>query len=403
MNQDTMSLDDYFRNWEFSLFKTPPGFDVMHIRRMVFEEKYSEHGNYGAATVLLQDGDLEEAWNCVSYALESDPNSVHAWCNKGVYYLKSSPPQENEARLARDKMEELLQQDEAKKTAAIEYAYWQHNVIHTAQAQALGLFDRLLSNESTEPVIKHHYLYMKVLTSHAKRSIWNGNANMATEVQRSMLKKLFVEALVLLQANSPDYEVTVWHSLALVLIDKTCLELVREGFDEVKFLKQKYKLRTIDSMLCVKKILEFFYQNPTLDNPRRQEYSTIAKVYLKKARETENSTERWRLLKTALEYGEKYLEAGDKSPCFGSQVSSDILMQMWAMKYRRAEPEKARSAYREIFGNQDRIQKEVEAVFPRLDELETDEQKAAMLATYGRFCEISNRFQEAFQEYQKAA
>jgi len=44
---------------------------------------------------------------------------------------------------------------------------------------------------------------------------------------------------------------------------------------------------------------------------------------------------------------------------------------------------------------------EVEAVFPRLNELETDMQRAAMLATYGRFCEINNRHQEATQKYQQ--
>ncbi|KAF6040166.1 hypothetical protein EB796_001524 [Bugula neritina] len=326
----------------------------MHIKHLVFEEKYSEHGNYGAATVLLQNGDLDEAWNCIRYALEIDPNSVHAWCNKGVYYLKSSPPQESEAREARERMKELLQQDEAKKTAAIEYAYWRYDIIRTAQAkeEALKLFDRLLSNESTEPVIKHHYLYMKVLTSHAKRSIWNGNANMTTEVQRSVLKKLFEEALVLLQTNSPDHEVAVWHSLALVLLDKTCLELVRRDFDEVKFLKQKYKLRTIDSILCVEKISEIFKENPNLIDPRHQVFATIAKVYLEKAQKTDNYTERWKLLEKALKYGEKYLEAEEKSPYFGSQVSSDILLQMWAMKYGEAEPERAWSAYKEIFGNQ---------------------------------------------------
>jgi len=345
---------DYFRNWEFSLFKTPIGFDVMHIKRLVFEERYSEHGNYDAATVLLQNGNLHEAWNSVNYALASDPNSVHAWCNKGVFYLKSSPPQEHGARLARDKMEELLQQDEAKKTAIIEYAYWQHNVIRTAQAkeEALKLFDRLLSNESAEPVIKHHYFYMKVLTSHAKRSIWKGNANMTREFQRPMLKKLFKEALVLLEANLPDLKITVWHNLALVLLDKTCLEFVREGFDEVKSFKQKYKLHTIDTVLCVENILEIFKENPTLDDPRGQVFATISKVYLEKAQKTENYTERYELLNKALKYGEMYPGAENASPCFGSQVSSDILMQMWAMKYSEAEPGKAWSAYREIFGNQ---------------------------------------------------
>jgi len=44
---------------------------------------------------------------------------------------------------------------------------------------------------------------------------------------------------------------------------------------------------------------------------------------------------------------------------------------------------------------------EVEAVFPRPNELETDEQRASMLATYGRFYEINNRYQEALQNYQQ--
>jgi len=44
---------------------------------------------------------------------------------------------------------------------------------------------------------------------------------------------------------------------------------------------------------------------------------------------------------------------------------------------------------------------EVEAAFPSLDKLETKEQEATMLATYGRFCEINNRFQEAIQKYQQ--
>jgi len=43
----------------------------------------------------------------------------------------------------------------------------------------------------------------------------------------------------------------------------------------------------------------------------------------------------------------------------------------------------------------------IEAVFPRPDELETNEQRASMLATYGRFCEINNKFQEALQNYQQ--
>jgi len=44
---------------------------------------------------------------------------------------------------------------------------------------------------------------------------------------------------------------------------------------------------------------------------------------------------------------------------------------------------------------------QIEAVFPRLEELETNEQRAAMLATCGRFCEINNKLQEALQKYQK--
>jgi len=322
----------------------------MHIRRLVFEEKYSEHGNYGAATVLLQNRDLADAWNCIRYALEGDPNSVHAWCNKGVYYLKSSPPQEHEARVARDKMEELLQQEKVKKTAAIEYAYWQYSIIRTAQAkeEAVELSDRLLFNESTEPVIKHHYLYMKVLTKHAKCFIWNGKASITTEVQRSVLKKLFEEALVLLQTNSPDYEVAVWHSLTSVLLERTCCKLIRQGFNEERFAIDVH----IDSMFCVNKIISILEQYPTLIGPRGQVFATIAKVHLEKAQKTDNYTERWELLKKALEYGEKYLEAEDASPCFGSQVSSDILLLMWAMKYSEAEPERAWSAYREIFENQ---------------------------------------------------
>jgi len=319
---------------------------------MVFEERYSEHGNYGAATVLLQNGDLADASNCIRYALEGDPNSVHAWCNKGVYYLKSSPPQEHEARLARDKMEELLQQEEARKNAAIEYAYWQYSIVGVEKEEALKLFDRLLSNESTEPVIKHHYFYMKVLTSHAKRSIRKRNANMTTEFQRSVLKKLFEEALVLLQTNSPEHEVTVWHSLALVLTDKTACKLIRHGFNEESFSIDVHRIGDINSMFSVNKIINILEQHPTLVGPRGQVFATIAKVYLKQAQETDNYTERWELLEKALEYGERYLEAEDKSPCFGSQVSSDILLQMWAMKYSEAEPGRAWSAYREIFGNQ---------------------------------------------------
>jgi len=44
---------------------------------------------------------------------------------------------------------------------------------------------------------------------------------------------------------------------------------------------------------------------------------------------------------------------------------------------------------------------EVETVFPRLEELKANEQRAAMLATYGRFCEINNRHREAIQKYQQ--
>jgi len=44
---------------------------------------------------------------------------------------------------------------------------------------------------------------------------------------------------------------------------------------------------------------------------------------------------------------------------------------------------------------------EVKAAFPSLDKLETKEQEATMLATYGRSCEINNRFQEALQKYQQ--
>jgi len=346
-----------FRNWEFSLFKTPPGFDVMHIRRLGFEEKYSEHGNYGAATVLLQSGNLEDAKKSIDRALEIDPNSVHAWCNKGVYYLKSSPPQENKAREARNKKEELLPQDEARKTAAIEYAYWQYSIIGTVQVkeEALKLFDRLLSNESTEPVIKHHYLYMQVLTRQARQSFWNGNANMDDEVHSSVLKKLFNEALILLQTDSPDLQklqVTVWSNLAFVLLDKTCCKLIRHGFDEESFSIHIHKISDINKMFCVQKILEIFEKNPTCNDSKGQVYATIAKVYLKEARETENYTERYELLEKALKYGQRNPNTDNTSPCFGSQVSSDILMQMWAMKYSEAESEKAWSAHREIFGNQ---------------------------------------------------
>jgi len=44
---------------------------------------------------------------------------------------------------------------------------------------------------------------------------------------------------------------------------------------------------------------------------------------------------------------------------------------------------------------------EIEAVFPRPEELKMNEQRASMLATYGRFCEINKKFQEAIQKYQQ--
>jgi len=44
---------------------------------------------------------------------------------------------------------------------------------------------------------------------------------------------------------------------------------------------------------------------------------------------------------------------------------------------------------------------EIEAVFPRLEDLERNAQRAAMLATYGRFREINNKHQEALQKYQQ--
>jgi len=179
-----------------------------------------------------------------------------------------------------------------------------------------------------EPVNKHHYLYMKVLSKHAKCFIWNGKASITTEVQRSELKKLFEEALVLLQTNSPDYEVAVWHNLAFVLLARTCCDLIRHGFDEERFAIDVHRISEIDSMFCVNKIISILEQYPTLIGPRGQVFATVAKVHLEKAQKTDNYTERWELLEKALEYGEMYLEAEDASPCFGSQVSSDILLQM---------------------------------------------------------------------------
>jgi len=155
-----------------------------------------------------------------------------------------------------------------------------------------------------------------------------------------------------LETNLPDLQVTVWHSLAFALLEKSCRDLIRHGFDGERFSIDVHKISEIDSMFCVDKIINILNQNPTLMDPKGQLSGTIAKVYLEKARETTNYTKRWELLETALGYGEMYLKAKDTSPCVGSQVSSDILMQMWAMKYSEAEPEKAWSAYKAIFGNQ---------------------------------------------------
>jgi len=71
-------------------------------------------------------------------------------------------------------------------------------------------------------------------------------------------------------------------------------------------------------------------------------------------------------------------------------------------KYKKENPCKFLSKFLTVKLLLGHPTEELEAVFPRLDELETNEQRAAMLANYGRFCEINNRFQEAIQKYQTA-
>ena len=341
-------LETYFTTWEYSFYSLRNE-RIKHVDFRRFEiDMYCDDANIGAAAILLRNENHQDALQFINHCLEKDPTNIHAWCNKGMYWLSQRPADIDSAQEAKDKMEELLKEEEPRKAAIVEAAFWLYVMDGSAEQKekALEMFDSVLRVVDT-PVYPQHYAYIKVLTSEAKSSRQRDDAT------KDVLHKLAQQLTIFSQSENEEDEFSMWSFLADVLRNNFCKSLVNQkkiDFSSVSKLPPPDKL---SAMFCAKKLLEI--QEKSTSITLHSSYcSRIGKVFLNLASNESDVSKREELLNKAFERASRYESIPANSYEHAPRVCAQIIFHQWAMSYCADKREVAERCYRKMYNSSGR-------------------------------------------------
>ena len=363
---DTAELLKYFKTWEYSLFNIPSP-SIAGIRSYSFDVsqklmKWAADANIAAASHLVKEDDSEvkeddseEVLRYINSALQFDPTSIHAWCNKGVYHLLQDEPELKEAQEAKEKMERLLRTDEALEEAKVEYGYWLFEAVRTMEMRQKGLdlLVGLFTSGNTKKLVLH-YAFMKVLVRKAKNKVdYDKDKSWLRDVLKNMLKQM----VTLAHSDDPVYEMYVWTYLADVQTSKPCEDMLlmnmRSELQELAEATKTLRNQPLNIEFCIQKMLEL-ESNPNVKTDSNF-HARLGKFYMRLATgEHSNEERRIELLEKSVGYGEKYQQDAIVSKTeLGPEFCAQALFNLWAVKFNAANPARTRAKYKASNGNRE--------------------------------------------------
>ena len=354
---ETAELLRYFKTWEYSLFNIPTP-SIAGIRSYGFDVspelmKWAAEANIAAASHLVKEEDSEEVLRYINSALQFDTTSIHAWCNKGVYHLLQDKPELEEAQEAREKMERLLQTDDALLEAKVEYGYWLFEAVRTLEMRQKGL-DLLvgLFTSGNTKKLALHYAFMKVLVRKAKNKVdYDKDKSWLQGVLQNMLKQM----VILAHSNDPVYEMDVWTYLADVQTSKPCEDMLlmnmRSELQELAEATKTLRNQPLNIEFCIQKMLEL-ESDPDVKTDSNF-HARLGKFYMRLATgEHSNEERRIGLLEQSVRYGEKYQQEAMVSKTeLGPEFCAQALFNLWAVKFNAASPAQIKAEYKATSGN----------------------------------------------------
>ena len=336
-------LETYFITWEYSFYSLRKE-RIKHVDFRKFEDDmYCDEANISAAAILLRKENQLNPLQFIDHCLEKDPNNIHAWCNKGMYHLSQRPADIDNAKEAKDKMEELLKKEETKIAAIVEAAYWLYVMDGLAEQKekAVEMFDSVLRVVDT-PVYPQHYAYIKVLTSEARTH------RQEEDTIKEVLQKLAQQLTIFSQSTEEKDEFSMWSCLADVLLVRYCRILINRREVDFSLVQNLPQPDQPSAMYCAEKLLEI--QKESTGITLRSSYcSRIGKIFLKLATNEIDELKREELLKKALVGASRYKSVQASSYEHAPRICAQVILHQWAMSFCAEKREAAERCYRKMY------------------------------------------------------
>lgn len=343
----------YFKTWDFSLFDVPKeAIRQLKTHSQVGDVTVDWTGdmNYAAVSRLLKEQEARKVKGFIDAALEKDPKSIHAWCNKGVYHLTHDCAKIDvaAARECKEKMLEYISldyDDDPITRAKVEYGYWMFEGVRTRRARKDGL-DILKMTTSGRKLgnVVHHYVFMKVL---ARKATCMEDYDESKDWLHGVLSNLLAQMLLLVKSEKPQYQLEMWTYLAEVQqapwCEKMMSELMAVDLQKIAVATGSPKDRKLDPEFCIVRMLEVRVQDRIKVNSNF--FARIAKFYLNLATKQKDEKHRITLLESAIEFGGMYQQASASKKELGPEFCAQALIHLWAVKFFYVNRIKIKSEY----------------------------------------------------------
>lgn len=344
---------DYFKNWRYSLFDVPKeAIRQLKTHNQVNDVTVDWTGdmNFAAVSRLLKEQEARKVKGFIDAALEKDPESIHAWCNKGVYHLTHDCAKIDveAAKEAKEKMLEYISLDHENDPitkAKVEYGYWMFEGVRTRRARKDGL-DALKMTVSGRklgnPV--HHFVFMKVL---ARKAACMEDYDESKDWLHGVLSNLLAQMLRLVESKIPQYMLEMWTYLAEVQQTPWCEKMIAEvltvDMQRIAVATGSPRDRKLDPEFCIVRMLEVRQTDRIKVNSNF--FARIAKFYLSLAIKQKDMKHRVTLLESAIEFGEMYQQAAASKKELGPEFCAKALIHLWGVRFYYVNRLKIKAEY----------------------------------------------------------
>ena len=287
--------------------------------------------NYSAATILLKadghDRDCENAKQFIDHALNKNPYSIHALCNKGLYLLNRVPADVNGAQDAKEHMEELIKVEIHFREATAEYANWLYKKGRTDECrdEALKLFEDLLANVTRDHNYSHHYFYVSALACELKQPH-------DVRSEQTWMDRLVTKSEILGQSERKQYELEMYRHLAIVQTNNYISKQMHRRYNLAKILEINDKP---DLKHCTDKMIHIQQTHSSDIVIYSNFYGDVANSYKKQADQTNDLTEKKKILEKGLQIAENYQHVTASPYDIAPAACANILVKLWAIEYYR--------------------------------------------------------------------